>query len=457
MLARSNMTAKWTTKYGLAAILTAILVISVALFANPSIMPKTVSAQSSFAVMLTDPPNVPDGTSVLNMTYSNIELHITNADGTAQWLSVGSSGTVDLFSLINMSQTLASTTIPTNSSVDKIQFTIVTVNAVVNGTLYNVTTLTNTLVLEIANSQINQTLSGVLVDFNPTLLQIQSTDANGNPVDYYVLVPSATATVINGLDQAQIRVGAIERLGQDGRARLTHVVQDFSQNVTITSATLSVNGNTTNLSVTLQNQGDVTFNIFGLTLQGEFNTTQPIENQFQMPNLGDGFFGPRSLNSVPFQINDTSLVPLLGQGLEMRSMSPPIVPQIPQPDTSSNAQPMNITDRGNFPFFGMGHGMQFGRNQGGTSMPFFGTKHNAPNNGPQDGTPYNITGAAASSFLVLQPGQTVTVSFNGIIGLQYGGDNAETPATAITPISGNNYTIGLTGQGFQTFTVTVTS
>ena len=450
------MTRKWTTKYALAAVLTAILVISVVIFANPSFMLKEVSAQSSFAVMLTDPPTVPDGTSVLNMTYSDISLHVTSADETAQWLSVGSSGTVDLFSLVNMTQTLASTTVPTNSSVDKIQFTIVTVNAVVNGTLYNVTTLTNTLILNIANPQINQTLSGVLIDFNPTLVQIQSTDANGNPVDYYVLVPSATATVVNGLDQAQIRVGAIDRLGQDGRSSLTHVVEDFSQNVTITSATLSLDGNSTNLSVTLQNQGDVTFNIFGLTLQGHFNTTAPFENQFQMPNMGDGFFGRQNLNSVPFQINDTSLVPLLGQSLIMGMMSSPIVPQIPQPGTSPNPQLWNLTDGGNFTFFGQGDGMQFGRHQGGANMPFFGARHDTRNTMPQGGTPFDIAGGATSSYLVLQPGQTVTVNFSGVIGLQFGGQSAANPA-AITPIIGNNYTIGLTGQGFQTFTVTATS
>ena len=163
------MTRKWTTKYGLAAVLTAMLIISIVLFTNQSILPKQVSAESSFAVMLTDPPNVPAGTTVLNITYSDISLYITYANGTSDWVSVGSSGTVDSFALVNMSQTIASTTIPNNSSVDKIQFTIANVDAVINGTTYNVTTLSNTLVVSVANSQINQTLSGVLVDFNPTL------------------------------------------------------------------------------------------------------------------------------------------------------------------------------------------------------------------------------------------------------------------------------------------------
>ena len=192
------MMRKWTFRYSLAAVIAAILIISIAMIANPSLLPKT-SAKTSFAVLLTDPPNVPAGTTVLNLTYSDIALHLTHSDGTSEWISVGASGTVNSFSLVNMSQTIAATTIPAGSTVDKVQFTIASVDALINGTTYNVTTLSNTLVLSVANSQINQTLSGVLVDFNPTLVEIQSVDGNGNLVNSYVLVPSATATLVSRL------------------------------------------------------------------------------------------------------------------------------------------------------------------------------------------------------------------------------------------------------------------
>lgn len=155
------MNLKWTTKYGLAAVLTAALIISVVFIVNPSIMPQQALGKSSFAVMLTDPPTVPAGTTVLNLTYSDISLEVTYANGTTEWVSVGTSGTVNSFALVNMTKTIASTTIPTGSSVDKIEFTIANVDAVINGTTYSVTTLSNTLVLSVANSKINQTLSGV--------------------------------------------------------------------------------------------------------------------------------------------------------------------------------------------------------------------------------------------------------------------------------------------------------
>lgn len=440
------MTRKWTIKYGLAAVLTATLIISVALFANPSILPQKVSAQASLAVMLTDPPTVPAGTTVLNLTYSDISLHVDYGNGTAEWLSVGSSGTVNSFSLINMSQTIASTTLPTNSSVDKIQLTIAYVAAVINGTTYNVTTLSDTLVLQVRNSQINQTLSGVLIDFNPTLVQIQSVDANGNPVDYYVLVPSATAAIVNSLDRAQVKVGTIVRLGDNDRHGITNVVQDFSQNIAITSASLSVSGNTTSLSVTLQNNGDLTFRIFGVMLQGQFNPSRNDTDRFPMP---DRDF---SQDTIPFQINDTSLIPMIGPGM----MSGQAGSQMP-PMMGNSTAPLNEGARGSF--FGNGTGNAgFGMQFGEQGPPFMNQHGSAFNMTPWQGKGMQSmnppmqshddrTGNAAFSYLALQPGETVTLTFNGVIaplnGLQ-----------AKTPIAGNTYTIQLTGEGFQTYTVT---
>jgi hypothetical protein len=316
---KRRMSSKWTLKYGLAAVLVAIVVIAVALFANPMslITPSQTSGVASFLVMLTDPPTVPAGTTVLNLTYSNVSLHVVYPNGTADWLLVNASGTVNLFSLVNMSQTIASTTIPSGSSVDKIQFTIADVDAVVNGAMYNVTALSNTLVVTVADSEVNQTLSGVLVDFNPTLVQIQATDANGTLVYYYVLVPSATATIIGDLSKEQIKVGTIVELGQNNREKLVRVVEEFSKNVTIAPAWLSVNGNVTTLSVTIKNDGNVTFRVFGLTLHGEFDATRTWETRGRIVER----IHP---DTIPFKVNGSSLVPLFGsdhEGMEISSLT----------------------------------------------------------------------------------------------------------------------------------------
>jgi hypothetical protein len=296
------MSGKWTLKYGLAAMLVAVIVIAAVLVVNP-LSYLAPSQKPSFLVMLTDPPTVPANTTVLNLTYSKIMLYVHYTNGTYEWLNFSVSGTVDLLKLENMSETIASTQIPINSTVEKIQFTITSVDATINGTVYAVTPLSSTIVMSVANSRVNETFSGVLVDFNPTLVMIQAAESNGTLVDYFVLVPSATATIVTSLSRAQVKVGTIVELGQNDREKLVHVVQSFSQNLTITSASLSVNGNVTSLSMTLKNNGDINFTICGLTLHGDFNVTPEIPTRM----------GERTvLGTIPFRVNGTSLVPILG-------------------------------------------------------------------------------------------------------------------------------------------------
>jgi hypothetical protein len=308
------MYRRWTFKYSLAAVIAATAIIAISLFANlPNTTPFVPTAErATFAVLLTDPPTVPAGTTQLNLTYSDVLLHVIYPNGTDEWLPVGSSGTVNLFSLVNMTETIASTTIPINSTVDKVQFTIADVSAVVNEQTYNVTSLSDMFVVKVENGAVNKTLSGVLIDFNPTLVQIQASDANDTTVYYYVLVPSANAIIVNDITREHVKVGTIIEIGENNRVRLVRVKQDFSKNLTIVSATLTVDGNTTGLSVTLKNEGDVTFRIFGLSLQGEFNTTQ----SWRFMEFGRGWrWGFRMRlhpETIPFALNGTSLVPLYG-------------------------------------------------------------------------------------------------------------------------------------------------
>ena len=387
---KMTMSGKWTLKYGLAAVIVAIIVIAVALFANPLYFatPSQTSVGTPFLVMLTDPPTVPADTnvSVLDLTYTNVSLEVVYKNGSSYWLPLAAAGTVNLFSLVNVSQTIASATIPSGSKVDKIQFTIASVDAEVNGTLYTVTALSNTLVVSVANSQINQTLSGVLVDFNPTLVQIQATDSDGTIVYYYVLVPSATATVVTDLTREQVKVGTIVELGQNNREKLVHVVEEFANNVTIVSASLSVNDNVTSLNVTIMNQGNIAFRISGLTLHGEFNATRTWETVGPMGEMiSETYIERISPGTIPFQVNGTSLIPLFGDRVAMDLPS-----------------------------------------------------------------------------LILEPGQTATLSFNGVIELQpdmgiIKGQWMILAPIVVTPIVGDTYTARIVGEGYQPFNVTATS
>lgn len=86
--------------------------------------------------------------------------------------------------------------------------------------------------------------------------------------------------------------------------------------MTIVSASLTVNGNVTTLSVTLKNEGDVSFRVFGLTLHGEFNATRTWE-QNRHEDKEDGQVVERiHPDTIPFKLNGSSLIPLFGNGQE---------------------------------------------------------------------------------------------------------------------------------------------
>ncbi|MEM2130005.1 MAG: hypothetical protein QXZ70_05340 [Candidatus Bathyarchaeia archaeon] len=392
------MYRRWTVKYGSAAIIAAIAVIALSLFANLPSMPTTSKTPgmtntpsipkveaATVAVLLTDPPTVPAGTTQLNLTYTDFSLHVIYPNGTEEWVSVGASGTVNLFSLVNMTQTLATITIPVNSTLDKVKFTIEDVTAVVNKQIYNVTSLSDTFVVKIVDGKVNQTLLGVLIDFNPTLVQIQGLDENDTAVYYYVLVPSAKAIIVHELTAAHLKVGTIIQIGENNKVRLVRVTEDFSRNLTIDSASLTVNGNVTNLSVTLKNEGDFPFRIFGITLHGKFNTT--MKRRFN--GFGNGWQYKHKMQvlpqTIPFKVNGTSLIPLYR----------------------------------NFP------------EKGELVKPF--------------------------SSVTIEPGETVTLKFTGVIAFNTGWKHNEHPLFTVTPIIDNEYTIRLMGEGFQSYTVKATA
>jgi hypothetical protein len=431
------MSIKWKLNYGLAAVVAAIVVIGVALVTNPILInpsvPDPIFTGSSFLVMLTDPPTVPNGTSLLNLTYTDMAFHIIYPNSTSEWVSINVSGTVNLLSLVNMSQTLAATTIPTGSNVDKIQFTIKEVTAVINGEIQDVTVLSNNILMTISNSNINQTLSGVLIDFNPTLVEIQSEDVEGNAVNYYVLVPSAAARIISNLNQEQSEVGTIVELEERHREELREHLDEISRNITIVETAVSADGNVTSLSVTIKNQGNTTFRVFGLTLHGEFNSTRTIDratgrygqNQEAGNQIESNIRNETEANSGKGNNNNGNQA---GYGIESGNSNRPEHAANNWNGNSNNTNTFSKIHPRTIPF----------KVNETSIVPLFGSEYEQKQ--------WNT--------LILQPEDTITLTFKGVISLQSGKNNDNSPITVITPILDSNYTIKLMGEGNQTFYVT---
>ncbi len=389
-------------KYGLVAVVVALAIIGTSIYVNNTFNPTgltTQSGQTNFLVMLTDPPNVPRGTTQLNVTYSSIQAHVVSSGGSS-WVAAQDSGRINLLSLVNVTQTIASVNLPTGSTVDKLQFKLSSAEAKINNIVYPVTMLSDTLLISIRETKLNGTKTGALIDLRPTLVQIDATNSTGGLVSYYVLSPSASAIVKSNLSDNQTKVGSKWRIGNDDNNKLDQEFRRLSNNVTVTQSSLSVSGNVTTFSVTLENVGKANATLFSLSLSGNFNVT-PVTPFAVNNNFGKGKSG------------------MPGQGGRGGGMG--------QGGMGGAAFGMGRPDI--VPF----------RISGNTLTPIFG-----------DMLPMAEVGA---SRMVLKPGETATLTFSGVISLHIDG-RGKSPHVAVTPVKGSSYKISMMGWASKPFTVT---
>ena len=310
-------TRSLSIKYSLAAVVVALAIISASLYVNNP-LDSGGKGLTSFTVMLTDPPTVPRGTSELNVTYSGRQVHVVASDGSSNWVAAQESGRVNLLSLVNVTQTIASLSLPTGSTVDKLQFSISSATANVSGVVYPVTLLSEQLLIPIKSTKLNGTSTGALIDLRPTLVEINAADSNGELVKYFVLSPTASAVVAGTVDEAQSRVGCRTHLRDRERDELQKEYRRASNNVTITEADLKVDGNVTTLSVTVKNIGKTNATLTSLILHGKFNATYSwtLKRQWSRPGMMGGMHDEHIMRyhpeTIPFKIVDGKLVPIFG-------------------------------------------------------------------------------------------------------------------------------------------------
>lgn len=229
-----------------------VIVIGIAYFAlsssAPSAQGQTTQLSSAFgqgsplALRLTDPPVVPAGTQSLVISYNSLEAHISGSSGSG-WISSNASGSVDLLTLLNLSQTIGTVNIPGNSSVDMVRFSVTSASIEINNTYYNVTLPSSKVTANIDGGEGISQSSGVLLSLSPTIVTILTSNSS-----VFVMVPSVKAVVIsNGTNQTTVRVGAKVALEASERMEL----ERFSPNISISDQALSVSGNTTSFSFDL--------------------------------------------------------------------------------------------------------------------------------------------------------------------------------------------------------------
>lgn len=269
---------KQALKYTAAAVaVAAIIVVASTLYLSPALRTGTTGVQSGTSakliVQLTDPPVVPRGTTSLNLTYSSIGLLVGEPAGSGEQTTStvtvtpsGGSATVDLLRLQNISQTIASASLPSGSTIYSISFTATSVSIDVNGTKSPVTLATggSTLTVTLARPSPLSGTDVALLQLNPVIV----TTPTG-----YQMIPSAVGIVRAAEQGDQNR----QQVGQQGQlsAEDLQQLEGAHGNLTATLTALSVSGNATTITVEVRNAGSVPVVLNAIGIHGNFTASGP--------------------------------------------------------------------------------------------------------------------------------------------------------------------------------------
>lgn len=159
-----------TFAYGVAGLAVAGAILSV----GSTLGLITLSASGTLSVMLTDPPSVPAGVSSIYLTYTGLGVH-PKGFANSTWISVSGEGTIDTMTLINLSQTISTSNVP-SLTYNLVRFNISNVLVDYMGKNYSATIGSGSLTVPIVGGLVvnSSGLAATLVDIQPTVINVGS-------------------------------------------------------------------------------------------------------------------------------------------------------------------------------------------------------------------------------------------------------------------------------------------
>ncbi len=251
-----NMTPKRSViMSGTIAAIVALALISAAVLSpgllGTSSTTKSQASTGTLSVLLTDPPTVPNGVTALYATYNDIAVHVSDAGNQSGWYKVTATGTINLMSVINVSQTIATGNIP-SGTYNALRFNITSAQVTYDGKNYTAlfvedSTGATSLTVPIVGGLAVQSgaSAAAVIDLTPTVLLLGNTT---NPTFAFIGAARAYTMPAQSISHSDFKIGHRDDLkGEGWWQRIQH-----SSHFEITTASLSNDS----LSVTVKNTGN---------------------------------------------------------------------------------------------------------------------------------------------------------------------------------------------------------
>ncbi len=283
------------------------------------------STGAQLIVELTDPAIVPNGTTSLNLTYSQIVLTAAGSSGTSQSISLvaGTDSSVNLLSLQNTSQTIALGELSTSYQVLSASFLVSAVSMAINGTTYPVALATggNTLPVDLADpSQLNGTSNVLLLDLSPTIIN-SSVGYQFVPASLAVFKPESEITSSEG------HLGSTQELSELDRGNLHHNKGSISADL----LSMSVSGDITTMNIQVTNTGKSPEKLELFTIHGAFDSVCSMPWEFK--GWGGGGGCGKGTNEVVFLPGEPHVV---GTSTTTTSCAPRHISLVNSTDSENN-------------------------------------------------------------------------------------------------------------------------
>jgi hypothetical protein len=313
-----------TIAYAAAALLVSVAIIASSVLYLGIPVPGVTTSSSALgpqsatlAIRLTDPPQVPSLTTSLNLTYSSLDLLVGEPTGSGGQLTTksatvtpsGGSATVDLLKLQNASQTIALADLPNDSILYSVTFNVSSISIDVNNTISSVALATGGTSFQVTIAQPSPCHTGdfALLQLNPVVV---------NTPTGYQLVPSAVGVMGHEVNRGEDTLGSRHGITTGDNDHL----QKAQGNVTSSLTALSVSGNTTTVTILVNNSASFPIDLNALGLHGNFTVVGEICGTKGWGMGGEGMSGgsqqqgdhtgPPHMCELPVHMNEVVFVPV---------------------------------------------------------------------------------------------------------------------------------------------------
>jgi len=210
----------------------------------------------TLAILMTDPPTIPQGVTAVYINYSDVQVHVNNAGNQTGWTDMQSSGDINLLGVVNSTETIATANI-SSGIFNALRFNITSAVVTFQGQNYTADLVyqEHTLFVSIPGGITisNGQTSGAVIDMTPTVLLLGNTT---NPT--FAFMPDAKAYT---LAANSISVHPHKGDRDDYQGKISDRIQDMTH-FQITALTLTPSS----IAITVQNTGSATVNFRLLAL-----------------------------------------------------------------------------------------------------------------------------------------------------------------------------------------------